>query len=281
MGACEDGGGVGRYGRVETFRSGKRRVGQDALNLRGGVGRGKEVLAREPDQQGKPEGVEEAQTRKEREVFVAEFSEAEAWVKNHSVRRYANGLGVRDAGSKFCADEGLDRRRVEAGKCVPLLRRTASVHQDETGAGLGVGESASHRFVPGEAADVIDDFGAGLHGSAGGGAVVGVNGKNRLGPGVADGFENGEQAGLLLGWRDPLGVWASRFRADIEDAGAEIEEVQSVLRGFVDFEVCAAVGEAIRGDVEYAHDGRLLAQPQGACSKAPVVAGARTERHRR
>ena len=70
-----------------------------------------------------------------------------------------------------------------------------------------LGDDGAHVGVPGEAADVVDDFGSGVERGAGDGRFIGVDGEDGLGTLAAQGFEHGEDAvELLLGGDGSFGV---------------------------------------------------------------------------
>ncbi len=180
---------------------------------------------------------------------------------------------------EFLADEGFDRGGIEAGEGVPDLWSPAGVHEDEAGWRAAVGEGEGHGGVPGETADVVDDLGARIHGGAGRRGVVGVDGEDGFGAGGANGFEDGEETRLLLGWRELGRVGAGGFGADVEDVGAAIENIEAVLDGGVGEKELAAIGEAVGRDVEDAHDEGAIAEREGAGAETPEMPGARAEGH--
>ena len=81
------------------------------------------------------------------------------------------------------------------------------------------------------AADVVDDFGSGFDGGAGGGGVVGVDGEDGFGALFEDGFDDGEDAGLFFVGGEGGGVGAGGFAADVEDVGAFVEHVEGLGEG--------------------------------------------------
>ncbi len=120
------------------------------------------------------------------------------------------------------------------------------------------GAGGGHGWVPEVAADVVDDLGSGFDGAAGGGGVEGVDGEDGAGMLFEDGFDDGEDAGLLFVGGEWMGVGAGGFAADVEDVGAFVEHFLGLLegsfggvRGGVEE---AAVGEGVGSDVEDAHD---------------------------
>ncbi len=188
-------------------------------------------------------------------------------------------MSVLKLGAELRAYEWIDGCRIEAGEGVPDLRGPAGVHEDEARGWAAVGEDRGHGRVPGEAANVVDDLDAGVDGGTGGGAVVGIDGEDGLGAGGADGFEDGKEAGLLFGGGESGGVGAGGFGTDVEDVGAAIEDIEATLDGGVEGEELAAIGEAVGGDVEDAHDEGAIAERQGAGTELPEVSRAGAEGH--
>ena len=126
------------------------------------------------------------------------------------------------------------------------------------------------------AADVVDDLGPGFDGASGGGGVVGVYGDDGGGALFEDGFDDREDAGLFFFGGERDGVGAGGFAADVEEVGAFVEHLEGVGYGsgggvFGGVEV-AAVGEAVGGDVEDAHENRAPTQRKGAGAEVPIEA---------
>lgn len=116
---------------------------------------------------------------------------------------------------------------------MPLAWSAAGVHENESRGRVAVCDGVGHGGVPGKTTDVIDDLGAGADGRARGGAVVGIDGEEGLGPSIADGFEHREKARLFLIGSDWLGVGPGRLCTNIEDVGSEVEKIKPVPDGYV------------------------------------------------
>ena len=122
-------------------------------------------------------------------------------------------------------------------------------------------------------------------GVLGGGGVVGVDREDGGGGLFEDGFDDGEDAGLLFFGGERGGVGAGGFAADVEEVGAFVEHLEGVVygsggSGFGRVEV-AAVGEAVRGNVEDAHEEGSPAEREGAGAEVPVEVGPGREGHGR
>ena len=93
---------------------------------------------------------------------------------------------------------------------------------------LSFGAGGGHVGVPKVAADIVDDLGSGFDGRACGAGVEGVNGEDGLGALFEDGFDDGEDAGLLFVGGEGGGVGAGGFAADVEDVAPS----SSILRAW-------------------------------------------------
>ena len=140
-----------------------------------------------------------------------------------------------------------------------------------------------HGWVPEVAADVVDDLDSGGDGALGGGGVVGVDREDGLRALLQNGFDDREDAGLFFFGSEGGGVGAGGFAADVEEVGSFVEHLEGVIDGaggsaFAGVEV-AAVGEAVRGDVEDAHEEGAPAEREGASAEVPVEVWAGREGH--
>jgi len=155
------------------------------------------------------------------------------------------------------------------------------VHQDCSAAELSAG--GGHVLVPEMAAHVVDDLGSGFDGAACGGGVEGVHGEDGAGLCFEDGFDGGEDAGLLLVGAEGRGVGAGGFAADVEDGCTFVEHLERLLEGSFGRVVGgveeAAVGEGIGRDIEDAHDDGSLAEGDGTGAEVPVMMTAGDEGH--
>ncbi len=133
------------------------------------------------------------------------------------------------------------------------------------------------------AADVVDDLDSGFDGVASGGCVEGVDGEDGFGALFEDGFDDGEDAGLLLVGCERGGVGAGGFAANIDDAGALVEHLEGLgegsFGGVLGGVEVAAVGEGVGRYVEDAHDEGAMAERECAGSEVPVEVWAWGEGH--
>ena len=208
--------------------------------------------------------------------FLRRFAEAEAGVDDEVITGEAGGGGGGDALGEAGQDEWEDFIGLKWWEGAPSLWGSAGVHED--GSALECGTGGGHGWVPGVAADVVDDLGAGFDGEAGGGGVVGVDGEDGVRALAEDGGDDGEDAGLFFGGGEGGGVGAGGLAADVEDLGAGVEHGESLGEGAVGCVLggveMAAVGEAVGRDVEDAHDDGSRAEWEGAGAEAPFVESA-------
>ncbi len=101
-----------------------------------------------------------------------------------------------NAVAKLLADQGDDVRSGRQG--APLVRQAADVHQD--GAAGVRGDGGGHGGVPGEAADIVDDFGPGFEGAAGDRWIYRCRWRGWRWGAAPDGLDDGQNAvDFLLG----------------------------------------------------------------------------------
>ena len=135
------------------------------------------------------------------------------------------------------------------------------------------------------AADVVDDLDSSFDGALGCGGVVGVDREDGLRTLLEDGFDDGEDAGLFFFGDERGGVGAGGLAADVEEVGAFVEHLEGVGYGSGRLVLrrveVAAVGEAVRGDVEDAHEEGAPAEREGASAEVPVEVWAGGEGHGR
>ena len=163
-----------------------------------------------------------------------------------------------EAVGELVADECGDLRGDERRKFMPLLGGPAGVGEDEAGgvAGEGVGEG----WIPEEAGDVVDDFGAGFEGRFGGGGVVRVDGEDGVGMLAVEGLEGGEQAGLFPVRGERGRVGAGGFGAEVEEVGSVSQQGAGLLEGGVHGgELSGSIGEGVRGEIQDSHEEGSLA----------------------
>src|SRR5260370_17651845 len=97
-----------------------------------------------------------------------------------------------EARAKAIADEGDEGVRSELRLRAPFFGTAAGVGEDYAGATFCA--DAADVGIPDEAAYVVDDFGAGGQGCAGGGGFVRIYRNDRAWARAGDAFEHGEKA---------------------------------------------------------------------------------------
>ena len=115
--------------------------------------------------------------------------------------------------------------------------------------------NVDHRGIAGQAGDVVDDLGAGVDGRAGDGGLAGVD-RNRNSHLRRELLDHRQHAPQLFVGSDRLGIGPRAFAADVEQVGAVGDQLQGVRDGRVAIEELAAVGKAVRRDVDDAHHQR-------------------------
>jgi hypothetical protein len=280
VGSGENGGHVGGRGGVDAS------VGGDWVQGSGQSGAlrqrmAQEALAGGSDEDGLVELLELVEAGEEWVVFVESFAEAEARVEDDFVARGACSDGGFEAVRELGEDKRENFLRRKRRQGWPLPGAASGVHQDDAAAQRGA--CGGHALVPKMTADIVDDLGSGFDPELCGAGVEGVDGEDGLGSLFEDGFDDGEDAGLLLVGGERGRVGASGFATNVEDLCAFIEHSHglgqcsfgSILGGV---EV-AAVGEGVGRDIEYPHDDGALAQGKNAGAESPVEAWAGGESH--
>jgi len=282
VGSGEDGCDVGCGGRVDA--SVDDRLGL-VLSCGAGAALGQRVaqktLAGGSDKDGQVEVPELFEVCQQGVVFVEALAEAEARIEDDLVARDAGGQGGFEALCEFGKDQRKDLIWGERREGWPLLRASAGVHQDGSAAKRGAG--GGHALVPEMAADIVDDLDSSFDAELRGAGVEGVDGEDGIGSLSEDGFDDREDAGLLLFSGERSRVGPSGFAADVEDVRAFVEHLEGVGDGadrgvFGRVEV-ATVGEGVGRNVEDAHEDGSLAQGKGAGAEVPVEVWARREGH--
>jgi hypothetical protein len=242
-----------------------------------GYGASEETLAGDGDENWKAESVEVAEAREKWIVFVEALAESESGIDDKRGAGDSVVESVADTGAELLANQGHDV--MFGGEKTPLVRESADVHDD--GAAGALGDGAGHGWVPGEAADIVDNFNSGIDGYTGDRRFICVDGEDGFGALLFDGLDDGKDAGEFLLGRDGSGKgWgfvgcggnagACGFAADVEDVGTFIEQGQAVSDGGLRIAVKATVGEGVGGDVEDSHDKGALTEPQRTATYIPL-----------
>ncbi len=229
-----------------------------------------EGLARDSGEDGLTERVKLMLAGEQGEVFIEGFAEAVAGIEDDSGGIDA-GVECRvQALLETGADKGQDFLWFERGQFAPLVRAAASMHKDD--AAIEAGTREGHLVIPGEAADVVHDFGTGFDGDLCGRGVPGINGQDGVGARLKDGFNDGQDALLFLvrGDRSVL-AGSGGFAADVDDIRAFVEQMESMGGSDFRIEEEAAVGERVGCYVDDAHDESARAEGQGADAQLPEI----------
>ena len=96
--------------------------------------------------------------------------------------------------------------------------------------------------------------------------------RQRNGELVAQTLEHRDQAAQFLGFGNPHGARTRGFRADVDDVGALLFQLDGVRESAVGIEEFSAVGKRVRRDVQDAHQQRPLAQLQSLIAELPFEA---------
>lgn len=278
VGSAKDGGDIGRCGGVEASFSGRRgRFIQESEHL------AQEAFAGGSGEDRQTELMKLVEVGQERVIFVEPFAEAETGIEDDFVAwNSRDGRGF-DALAEADEDEGENFDRRDRRLRGPVLRSAPGMHQDGAAAQFRAG--IGHGGIPEMAADVVDNLGPGLDCERGGGGMVGVDGEDGLGLLFQNGLDDGEDARLFFFGGQRVGVGTGGFAAHVEDVCAFIEHLEGLgerpsgsMLGGVEM---SAVGKAVRGDVENAHDEGSLPQREAPGAEMPVEAGAICEGHKR
>jgi hypothetical protein len=181
-------------------------------------------------------------------LFLA-LAETEAGVEDDREAVYTRAASAADGGVEILGDS--EHHVGDGAELAPGFGRAAHVVEDEAGVVLndGLGEEG----IPGEAAGVIDDFGAVFNGEFG---YLGLIGIDRDGDAefAFEALEDGDEAADFLGGGDTGAAGLGGFGADVDDVGALLFEFEGAGKSAVGILVKTAVGERVGGDVEDAHD---------------------------
>ena len=218
-----------------------------------------ELLAGGTDDEGQAQGFEFGQAAEEFEVVGSGLAEAESGVEPELVTADALRLGISDLALKERKDLGDDIGI--NGVQGQVTGATRQVHQEERDPAGG--DEGGHGGVIGQAADVIDERGTGIEGSAGDFGFVGVHGEGNGGHLGGEAGDDGKDTSQLLGGRQggliAEGSRAGALTSDVQEMRTVRDEGMGVGDGILDALVQTAVGERVRGDVQDAHHEGLFA----------------------
>src|ERR1041385_8640208 len=145
-------------------------------------------------------------------------------------------------------------------------RRTARVHQDQSGARSRDGVRDVE--IKAERGDVVDDRSPGIERCACNFGFRRIDGERRFGL-PRKGFNNWHNARNLFFSRYRLATRTRRFATDVDDVGAFSDHLFGVRHGSVEGEKLSAVAKAVRGDIKNAHDERALTNGHLSISNFP------------
>ena len=217
-----------------------------------------ERLARQPDEDGRPQPAEPLEVPDALVILLGRLAEAQARVEQDPAERNSGAGGEPQRPRKEALDvvEDVDRR----------VRRLAIVHDDHRRAGLG--DRVGHAGIALKAPDVIDHRGAEACGGPRHRRLRGVDreGHVEFARERLDHRRNPPQ--FLLG-ADRRMAGPSRFAADVDDRRALGRERLRMRDRDARVEMAPAVGKRIRRDVDNAHqDGRPAERGQKAVALA-------------
>ena len=143
------------------------------------------------------------------------------------------------------------------------------MHQHDPG--TAVGDDVEQPGVDAARGDVVDDRRTGIHGRHRDRGLRRVDADGHVGL-RRKARHDGDDAAELLGRVDGLGPGPGRLAAHVEEVGARVDQLETVLDRSTDVEEPATVGERVRSDVHDPHDQR----PRGAEFGPPEHGGERT-----
>src|SRR5690348_6607285 len=120
-----------------------------------------------------------------------------------------------------------------------------------------------------QSGNVVDNFGARGQGSRSDFGFPRVHG-DRYAQLAPQTFEHGPNARQLVLSGNSEGSGPSGFAAHIQDIRAMSFQLQGVRDSVLRMEIGAAVGKAVRGDVQHAHDERAFTEKQCARAEAKM-----------
>ena len=215
----------------------------------GRVNPGDHPLAAGPEEDRKADLNQPVQMRRQGQVVGQGLAEADAGIEPDPLARHPRGHGRFGPGRQFGADLGDDV--VVAGIGLHGLRLAAHMHEHDLAAQFGGGRQTVGREAEGR--HIVPDRRPGRDGGAGDFGFHGVD-ADRAGPVAAQTLDDRNSAGDFLGGIDRFGPRPGAFTADVEDVRALFDQRQTVRHRRLDRGQPAAVREAVRRDIDDAHD---------------------------
>jgi hypothetical protein len=235
VGACED---SGRYG-----------CGGGELGLQFRGGDCEERLARWTYEERVFELGQIGQAGQDLRVLFLALAESEAGVEDDREAVYTGAASAADGGVEILGDG--EHHVGDGTELAPGFGGAAHVIEDE--AGVILDDGFRQKRIPGEAAGVVDNFGAVFNGEFGYFGFIGID-RDGDAEFAFEALEDGDEASDFLSGGDAGAAGLGGFGADVDDVGALLFEFEGAGKSAVGILVETAVGERVGGDVEDAHD---------------------------
>jgi hypothetical protein len=214
--------------------------------------------------------VKERKVLQQAQVMRLRLAEADAGIDDDAPARDAKGDERLDPLPEPVKD--IERHIVVARITLHGLGAALRVHDaDRQGVFGGKGGESG---IKGEASHIVDEVGTDARGLLRHGGLAGVDGDGRRDFG-ADGGDHRRGAADFVIDLDRGGPRAGGFAAHIEDRGSGARHRMGMGERLRGIEMLAAVGKAVRGDIEDAHDLR-----RGHVERRDRRAGCRKTGHR-
>ena len=145
-----------------------------------------------------------------------------------------------------------------------------SVHDAHAAAGFH--GQRQHGRIARQRSHVVDDFGAGVNRVPSHQGLRGVDRNGQVGL-LGKRPDDGHDAAKFFLNVDRLRAGAGALAADVEDVGPFGGQPQAMFHGGVGVQEAPAVGEAVRRDVDDAHQQRKPAEGERTRAEFPMVGG--------
>ena len=196
------------------------------------------------------------------------FAEAETGIEHDALGLDAFVLEYAQAAGKVVGHGSDDIAVLRMG--LHGLRRAGHVHDDE--ARLGVSGDARHGGIATQTGDVVDDVSPGIQRSTGDGGLHGIDGDQSLRLGT-HGADHRQHAAEFLGFIHGFSAWAGGFTADVQNVRPFREQREGMLHGAARIIEAATIREAVRSDVDNAHDETAMGEIEIVVAESPAKHG--------